>query len=169
MRLPVSVSFYRSMSAWAERVFLFQCVRDLYNDMLYSSMLHRSRLCSFRVAPKNQRSKSHGAEAAMVQKVWCNQTTTGTSLQKLSEVQVLVLYSTIDQLLILAHRCIPKMDHHCPWTVNCVSYRTFPHYFRFLFYAVTTMTYLERLLYTRIAHLWASRNLPSVCALLYSL
>ena len=63
----------------------------------------------------------------------------------------------------LMHRCIPKMDHHCPWTVNCVSNRTFPHFIRFLFYAVISMVYLGYLLYLRIAIVWESRNLPSVC------
>lgn len=56
-------------------------------------------------------------------------------------------------------RCIPKMDHHCPWTANCVSHFTFPHFMRFLFYAVSAMTYLERLLYDRAAAVWHSRDL----------
>ncbi len=54
------------------------------------------------------------------------------------------------------------MDHHCPWTVNCVSHRTFPHFLRFLFYAVASMTYLERFLFIRAAVVWRGRNLPSV-------
>ncbi len=54
------------------------------------------------------------------------------------------------------------MDHHCPWTINCVSHRTFPHFFRFLFYAVLSTTYLEYLLYIRAALVWNGRNLPSV-------
>ncbi|RDH37697.1 DHHC palmitoyltransferase-domain-containing protein [Aspergillus welwitschiae] len=58
-------------------------------------------------------------------------------------------------------RCIPKMDHHCPWTSNCVSHFTFPHFVRFLFYAVTGMSYLETLLYERASIIWASRNRPS--------
>ncbi|PWY80755.1 zf-DHHC-domain-containing protein [Aspergillus sclerotioniger CBS 115572] len=58
-------------------------------------------------------------------------------------------------------RCIPKMDHHCPWTNNCVSHFTFPHFIRFLFYAVTGMSYLETLLYERASILWASRHRPS--------
>lgn len=56
-------------------------------------------------------------------------------------------------------RCIPKMDHHCPWTANCVSHFTFPHFMRFLLYAVSAMTYLERLLYDRGAAIWHSRDL----------
>ena len=59
-------------------------------------------------------------------------------------------------------RCIPKMDHHCPWTVKCVSYGTFPHFMRFLFYAVASMMYLEYFLYLRASVIWSKRHLPSV-------
>lgn len=64
--------------------------------------------------------------------------------------------------LIMTKRCIPKMDHHCPWTSNCVSYFTFPHFLRFLFYSVASMLYLERLIFLRGAVLWKNRNMPSV-------
>jgi palmitoyltransferase len=53
------------------------------------------------------------------------------------------------------------MDHHCPWTANCVSHTTFPHFLRFLLYAVLSMTYLFNLLFPRLQHLWAQRNMPS--------
>ncbi|EON61876.1 hypothetical protein W97_01094 [Coniosporium apollinis CBS 100218] len=53
------------------------------------------------------------------------------------------------------------MDHHCPWTVNCVSHITFPHFIRFLFYAVAAMVYLEYFLYIRAAVLWKDRKMPS--------
>jgi palmitoyltransferase len=53
------------------------------------------------------------------------------------------------------------MDHHCPWTQNCVSHTTFPHFLRFLFYAVLSMIYLSTFLWTRASHLWANRDLPS--------
>jgi palmitoyltransferase len=59
-------------------------------------------------------------------------------------------------------RCIPKMDHHCPWTVNCVSHFTFPHFMRFLWYAVSAMSYLEYFLFLRAEVVWRDRNLPSV-------
>jgi palmitoyltransferase len=59
-------------------------------------------------------------------------------------------------------RCIPKMDHHCPWTVNCVSHFTFPHFMRFLWYAVSSMCYLEYFLYVRASAIWEDRNMPSV-------
>ncbi|KAJ4330484.1 Palmitoyltransferase [Ascochyta clinopodiicola] len=53
------------------------------------------------------------------------------------------------------------MDHHCPWTANCVSHTTFPHFLRFLLYTTLGLSYLESLLFTRIAHLWSTRDLPS--------
>ena len=59
-------------------------------------------------------------------------------------------------------RCIPKMDHHCPWTANCVSHYTFPHFMRFLLYAVTSMTFLEVFLYRRGAVIWSNRDLRYV-------
>lgn len=59
------------------------------------------------------------------------------------------------------HRCIPKMDHHCPWTANCVSHTTFPHFLRFLFYTSIGISLLESFLFTRIAHLWSARDLPA--------
>lgn len=54
------------------------------------------------------------------------------------------------------------MDHHCPWTRNCVSYFTFPHFVRFLFYAVVSMIYLESFIFRRISILWEGRGMPSV-------
>ena len=58
-------------------------------------------------------------------------------------------------------RCIPKMDHHCPWTANCVSYATFPHFLRFLFYTTIGLSLLESFLFTRLVYLWNDRDLPS--------
>lgn len=63
---------------------------------------------------------------------------------------------------LIFYRCIPKMDHHCPWTSNCVSHFTFPHFVRFLFYAVAGMVYLETLLWERASIIWSARDLPSV-------
>jgi palmitoyltransferase len=54
------------------------------------------------------------------------------------------------------------MDHHCPWTANCVGHRNFPHFLRFLAYAVVAMLYLASFLYTRLAELWQQRDMASV-------
>lgn len=54
------------------------------------------------------------------------------------------------------------MDHHCPWTANCVSHRTFPHFLRFVSYCVAAMSYLEYFLYIRAAVIWENRHWPSV-------
>ncbi|THY30880.1 zf-DHHC-domain-containing protein [Aureobasidium pullulans] len=48
-----------------------------------------------------------------------------------------------------------------PWTANCVSHTTFPHFVRFLFYAVAGMLHLGCLLWSRMYHLWTQRELPS--------
>lgn len=53
------------------------------------------------------------------------------------------------------------MDHHCPWTTNCVSQTTFPHFIRFIFYAVLSMSILEYHLFTRAMLLWNDRSLPA--------
>ncbi|KAL5410350.1 hypothetical protein PMIN04_010660 [Paraphaeosphaeria minitans] len=53
------------------------------------------------------------------------------------------------------------MDHHCPWTANCVSHTTFPHFLRFLFYTSCGLSWLEYLLWIRIAYLWENRNMPA--------
>ncbi|KAI4754608.1 zf-DHHC-domain-containing protein [Aureobasidium sp. EXF-3400] len=72
----------------------------------------------------------------------------------------------------------PPRAHHCktclihvsssaafsllsPWTANCVSHTTFPHFVRFLFYAVAGMSHLGCLLWSRMYHLWTQRDLPS--------
>ena len=54
------------------------------------------------------------------------------------------------------------MDHHCLWTSNCVSHRSFPHFMRFLIFAVTSMCYLGYFLYIRARVIWDNRDMPSV-------
>src|SRR5271155_3921663 len=63
--------------------------------------------------------------------------------------------------LIMLYRCIPKMDHHCPWTTNCVSHTTFPHFLRFVLYAVISMSILAYHLFRRVLVIWDNRNLPA--------
>jgi palmitoyltransferase len=53
------------------------------------------------------------------------------------------------------------MDHHCPWTGNCVSLQTFPHFMRFLTYANVSLWTLAYFLYQRAQAIWADRHLPS--------
>ena len=40
----------------------------------------------------------------------------------------------------ICKRCVYKMDHHCPWTGNCVGYYTLKPFLLFLFY-VTSLCY----------------------------
>jgi hypothetical protein len=56
-------------------------------------------------------------------------------------------------------RCVLKMDHHCPWTLNCVGAHNHAHFLRFLFYTIladfTVLAFLVRRIYEiyLIAHL----------------
>lgn len=46
-----------------------------------------------------------------------------------------------------------------------MSETTFPHFLRFLAFAVVAMAQLEYMLYLRAAAVWESRHWPSVCHL----
>ncbi|KNG44099.1 palmitoyltransferase pfa4 [Stemphylium lycopersici] len=53
------------------------------------------------------------------------------------------------------------MDHHCPWTNNCVSHTTFPHFLRFLLYTTFGLSLLQSFLFTRLSYLWTNMDMPS--------
>jgi len=38
--------------------------------------------------------------------------------------------------------CVLKMDHHCPWVNNCISYTNYKAFVLFLFYAFTFCSYI---------------------------
>lgn len=53
------------------------------------------------------------------------------------------------------------MDHHCPWTSNCVSHTTFPHFIRFVVWACVSLATSDYFLVNRAYFLYEQRNLPS--------
>lgn len=57
-------------------------------------------------------------------------------------------------------QCVLMMDHHCPWTQNCVGYANFPHFMRFLFWVIATTSWLGWQLAKRIYLVWIRRHWP---------
>ncbi|CCH41932.1 Palmitoyltransferase PFA4 [Wickerhamomyces ciferrii] len=53
------------------------------------------------------------------------------------------------------------MDHHCPWTANCVGHGNMPHFIRFLLWVDYTTGYTLVHLFKRAATYWNDRNLPA--------
>ena len=72
----------------------------------------------------------------------------------------------------ICERCVLKMDHHCPWTLNCIGAHNHAHFLRFLFYTVladfTVLIFLCRRIYSiyLIAHL-SSIHGPSTTELIF--
>lgn len=58
-------------------------------------------------------------------------------------------------------KCVLKMDHHCPWTNNCVGYFNMPHFFRFLIWILISTTYTLTIFAKKLLHVFEMRNLPS--------
>lgn len=57
--------------------------------------------------------------------------------------------------------CVLKMDHHCPWTNNCVGHRNFPHFIRFLVLVICNTAFVMIKLCERVGQYYEDRNLPS--------
>ena len=55
-------------------------------------------------------------------------------------------------------QCVLVMDHHCPWTMNCVGHNNFPHFVRFLVWVIITTSYLGFMLWKRIFMHWQLRH-----------
>lgn len=70
-------------------------------------------------------------------------------------------YSDFDSNPVFHVRCVTKMDHHCPWTYNCVGLNNMPHFFRFLIWVDITSGYGFYRLVLRCIEFYQIRNLPS--------
>jgi palmitoyltransferase len=57
--------------------------------------------------------------------------------------------------------CVLKMDHHCPWTYNCVGYKNMPHFIRFLVWVNLTSGYGFYRLVLQCINLYKNRGLPA--------
>lgn len=53
------------------------------------------------------------------------------------------------------------MDHHCPWTMNCVGHDNVPHFLRFLLAVVITTLYGEYFLAYKLVEYYEARELPA--------
>lgn len=53
------------------------------------------------------------------------------------------------------------MDHHCPWSANCIGYRNLPHFIRFLVYGVWAASYNGLWLISMSWEVWEARKQPS--------
>ncbi|CCH58892.1 hypothetical protein TBLA_0B00480 [Henningerozyma blattae CBS 6284] len=56
--------------------------------------------------------------------------------------------------------CVVMMDHHCPWTMNCVGYTNYPHFIRFLAWVIISTTNLLSQLIKQAYKLYIYRNSP---------
>ena len=56
--------------------------------------------------------------------------------------------------------CVLKMDHHCPWTMNCVGHENLPHFMRFLAWVTAVTGYVCYQHGVRIMHYYNDSDLP---------
>lgn len=57
--------------------------------------------------------------------------------------------------------CVLQMDHHCPWTNNCVGHGNTPHFIRFLCWVIFTTGYTLYQLLKRVVDYYTNSNLPA--------
>ncbi|KAM9926918.1 hypothetical protein OXX80_010451 [Metschnikowia pulcherrima] len=57
--------------------------------------------------------------------------------------------------------CVLQMDHHCPWTNNCVGHGNMPHFIRFLVWVIFTTGYTLCELVKRGAVFYKDMHLPA--------
>lgn len=58
-------------------------------------------------------------------------------------------------------KCVLRMDHHCPWTNNCIGYFNLPHFMRFLFWVIIDVSIGLYLTIKQLIKLYKMRHLPS--------
>lgn len=58
-------------------------------------------------------------------------------------------------------QCILVMDHHCPWTMNCVGFGNLPHFIRFLSCVIIATGYVTFHLIVRAITFYHDRNMPA--------
>lgn len=57
--------------------------------------------------------------------------------------------------------CVLKMDHHCPWTNNCVGHNNTPHFIRFLIWVIFTTGLTLYELLKRVLEYYTNSSLPA--------
>lgn len=58
-------------------------------------------------------------------------------------------------------KCVLMMDHHCPWTYNCVGYGNMGHFMRFSFWVLVDTAVVAVQLFKRAVQFYHDRDLPS--------
>ncbi|KAL3250891.1 hypothetical protein MRX96_055307 [Rhipicephalus microplus] len=61
----------------------------------------------------------------------------------------------------ICRRCIPKMDHHCPWFNNCVCFNTYKFFLLTLFYAVVLSIFGVSTMGKHVIDMWLKAHMTS--------